>query len=94
MTVAVLGTALVFAASASAATPAVSTGGATHVTYKLRHRGPARSTPTAPPPRYYFQYGLTRSYGGQTAILNAGGGTKTVHVEAGAPGLQPLSVYH
>jgi hypothetical protein len=96
-TVAALGVAalagLVLAASASAAAPSVSTGGANHVTYNS-----ATLTGTVNPEgggtSYYFQYGLTRMYGGQTTILNAGAGNQGVHVQAGITGLQPLSVYH
>jgi hypothetical protein len=43
---------------------------------------------------YYFQYGLTKAYGGQTTIAEAGAGTSTVKVSLPVTGLQPLSVYH
>jgi hypothetical protein len=43
---------------------------------------------------YYFQYGLTKAYGGQTAIADAGAGTHAVKVGLPVTGLQPLSVYH
>jgi hypothetical protein len=43
---------------------------------------------------YYFQYGLTRAYGGQTAIADAGAGTHNVDVALAVSGLQPLTVYH
>jgi hypothetical protein len=43
---------------------------------------------------YYFQYGVTRAYGGQTAIADAGGGTHAVKISLAVGGLQPLTVYH
>src|ERR1700682_2329655 len=43
---------------------------------------------------YYFQYGLTKGYGGQTAIADAGAGARTVNVTIALAGLQPLTVYH
>jgi hypothetical protein len=43
---------------------------------------------------YYFQYGVTRAYGGQTAIGAAGSGTHSLSVSAGLAGLQPLTLYH
>jgi hypothetical protein len=43
---------------------------------------------------YYFQYGLTKAYGGQSAIASAGSSTHTVSVRLSVSGLQPLTVYH
>ncbi len=43
---------------------------------------------------YYFQYGLTKAYGAQTAIADAGSGAKVVSVRLPIAGLQPLTVYH
>lgn len=43
---------------------------------------------------YYFQYGINKNYGGQTAIASAGAGTKAVSVRLPIGGLQPLTVYH
>jgi hypothetical protein len=43
---------------------------------------------------YYFQYGLTKAYGLQTSILDAGAGTHGVAVAIALTGLQPLTVYH
>jgi hypothetical protein len=43
---------------------------------------------------YYFQFGPTHAYGGQSAIGSAGAGTKGVSVAVGLSGLQPLTVYH
>jgi hypothetical protein len=80
----------------SAATPkrpSVTTGRARQVSY-----GSAVLTASVNPngrdTSYYFQYGLTRQYGGQTAIADAGAGTHTLGVSSPIEGLQPLTVYH
>lgn len=87
--------ALALAASAQAAPspPSVSTGSATAVSYSsatvhgtIDPRGSGTS--------YYFQYGPTHAYGGQTPIASAGAGTGNVSVAAALTGLQPLTVYH
>ena len=82
------------AGTATAATaPAVSTGGANAVSF-----GSATLTGTVNPrgseASYYFQYGPTKAYGLQTGILDAGAGTKGVHVAIALSGLQPLTRYH
>jgi hypothetical protein len=81
------------AAGAAVSTPAVSTGPAREVSY-----GSATLTgslnPNGSNTSYYFQYGLTKTYGGQTTIADAGAGTSTVKVSLPVTGLQPLSVYH
>lgn len=86
--------AVMLPATASATTPpAVSTGGATQVSFgsaALNGSVDPRGSETS----YYFQYGLTKAYGLQTPILNAGSGTRSVHVSIAIAGLQPLSVYH
>jgi hypothetical protein len=73
--------------------PAVTTGGARQVSY-----GSAILTGSLNPngldTSYYFQYGLTRQYGGQTAIADAGSGTHALSVRLPIEGLQPLTVYH
>jgi hypothetical protein len=86
--------AMALSASAQAVTrPAVSTGGAKEVSY-----GSATLTgslnPNGGDTSYYFQYGLTRLFGGQTAIADAGAGTHRVSVRLAITGLQPLTVYH
>jgi hypothetical protein len=43
---------------------------------------------------YVFQYGLTNGYGLNTAVKNAGHGTKVVKVSAKASQLIPGTVYH
>jgi hypothetical protein len=91
--VAVLGALAAPAAAQAAKHAAASTGSAQQVSY-----GGALLTgsvnPAGSDTSYYFQYGLTRAYGGQTAILDAGAGTKGGRVSAAVSGLQPLTVYH
>jgi hypothetical protein len=43
---------------------------------------------------YYFQYGPTKAYGLQTGVLDAGSGTKSVHLAIAIQGLQPITTYH
>src|SRR5205814_2227586 len=90
---AALAASLALAATASAAVPQVSTGGAKHVTFDSAVLTGAFN-PSGQSTSYYFQYGLTRSYGGQSTIQGAGSGSKTVQVATAISGLQPLSVYH
>jgi hypothetical protein len=85
---------LIWPSAAPAATsPTVSTGGASQVSFgqAVLH---GSLNPKGSETSYYFQYGLTRAYGFQTPILQAGSGTKAVHVSVAVTGLQPLSVYH
>jgi len=86
--------ALCLAAPALAATPAsVSTGGPRFVTY-----GSAILTGTVVPhgsdTSYYFQYGVTRAYGSQSGIADAGAGTQPVKVALPVTGLAPVTLYH
>lgn len=80
-------------AQAAPVAPAVTTGGARAVSY-----GSATLTGSVNPrgsdTSYYFQYGPTRAFGGQTAIADAGTGTGRVSVSLPVTGLQPLTVYH
>ncbi|MHB8235702.1 MAG: hypothetical protein ACYDHT_13710 [Solirubrobacteraceae bacterium] len=92
-TMLLLGT-LVLTNAAQAAGPAkVNTNGPREVSY-----GSAVLTGSVNPngsnTSYYFQYGLTRAYGSQTAISDAGSGSKTVAVRLPITGLQPITVYH
>jgi hypothetical protein len=80
-------------APAAVALPTVSTGAARQVSYgsatlegSVNPRGSDSS--------YYFQYGPTKAYGGQTAIADAGAGPHAVNVSLSVAGLQPLTVYH
>jgi hypothetical protein len=86
--------ALALAAPAQAAPrPTVSTGAPRQVSY-----GSATLTgsvnPNGSDTSYYFQYGLTKAYGGQTAIADAGTATHALGVSVPIEGLQPLTVYH
>jgi hypothetical protein len=80
-------------AAVAATLPAASTGGARQVSY-----GSATLTgsvnPNGSDTSYYFQYGLTRAYGGQTAIADAGAGIHKLSVSLPLAGLQPLTLYH
>jgi len=84
----------VSASQAEAATPpAVSTEQALAVSFAsatLEGSVDPRGSDTS----YYFQYGLTKGYGGQTLIANAGAGQRSVSVSAAVTGLQPLTEYH
>jgi hypothetical protein len=97
-----MGAALVAAVSLSipvavtAATPkhpAVRTGRAQQISYSSAILTGSLN-PNSSDTSYYFQYGLTKQYGGQTAIADAGAGTHPVSVSAPVAGLQPLTVYH
>ena len=78
---------------AASAPPTVSTGAATHVTYDSATLG-GSVNPKASDTSYYFQFGLTRAYGGQTAIADAGAGSASVKVSLPVTGLEPLTLYH
>jgi hypothetical protein len=73
--------------------PTVTTGGAQAVSFSS-----ATLTGTIDPnganTSYYFQYGPTKLYGFQTAIADAGAGSKTVTVKLAIAGLAPLTEYH
>jgi hypothetical protein len=73
--------------------PAVSTGAVAAVSYS----GAVLSgtvNPHGAGTSYYFQFGPTRAYGGQTAVASAGEGTTAVHVSVPISGLQPAVRYH
>lgn len=95
MLVAALTAAIAAAAPAAAAVtkPTVTTGGAAQVTQssatltgKVNPNG-ARTT-------YFFQYGLTKSYGTSTGPADAGAGTKARTAAASLTGLAPFAKYH
>jgi hypothetical protein len=73
--------------------PSLTTGGPQAVGYASAILT-GRVNPNGRDASYYFQYGLTRQYGGQTAIADAGAGTHAVHVSMPIEGLQPLTLYH
>jgi hypothetical protein len=81
------------AAHAAAVPPTASTGSAHQVSF-----GSAVLTGSVNPrgadTSYYFQYGLTKAYGGQSTIAGAGAGIHALAVATAVTGLQPLSVYH
>jgi hypothetical protein len=81
------------AQAAAASRPTAATGNASAVGYASADLH-GSVNPEGSNTSYYFQYGLTRSYGGQSAIADAGAGTSPVHVSLPVSGLQPLSVYH
>jgi len=90
----VLALALALAAQARAASaPSVSTGSAAAVEYATATLT-GSVDPNGYPTSYYFQYGVTRSYGGQTAIASAGSGGVPISVRLPVGGLQPLTLYH
>jgi hypothetical protein len=80
-------------AEASPALPTVLTGGADQVGYASATLT-GSVNPRGSDASYYFQYGPTKAYGGQTVIADAGAGTSTVNVRIAVAGLQPLTVYH
>jgi hypothetical protein len=90
---AIAAVALAGTAQAAAVRPTASTGKARQVSY-----GSAVLTGSVNPrgldTSYYFQYGPTKAYGGQSAIADAGAGIHTVGVALPVGGLQPLTVYH
>jgi hypothetical protein len=84
---------LAVSAGAAVTLPTVSTGKAVQVSY-----GSATLEGSVDPhgsdTSYYFQYGITKGYGGQTAIADAGAGTHAINVSLPVSGLQPLTQYH
>lgn len=85
---------LALPASAQAAgPPKANTGSARDVSYGsatlLGSVNPSSSSTS-----YYFQYGPTKAYGGQSAIASAGAGNGAVPARLTISGLQPLTVYH
>jgi hypothetical protein len=79
--------------AAAAGLPSVTTSGAKQVSYGSGVLD-GSVNPKASNTSYYFQYGPTAAYGGQTTIADAGSGTSTVNVSLPVIGLQPLTVYH
>lgn len=81
------------AASATAAPPVVSTqpaSGIAQTTALMR----AGINPKGERTSYYFEIGLDKRYGTQTAPGTLGAGTKAVAVRHGAGALRPNTVYH
>jgi hypothetical protein len=80
-------------AVAAAGAPAATTGSSSSVTLSS-----ATVTGTVNPggndTHYHFEYGLTNSYGANTASTDAGAGSADVHATAGLSGLAPGTTYH
>ncbi len=81
------------AGAATIGPPAVSTGGASLVSFDSATLNGSLN-PKGRDTSYYFQYGATKLYGLQTGVLDAGSATKPVHVSVAIGGLTPLTVYH
>jgi hypothetical protein len=80
-------------AAAAVARPGAATGGASSVSYGSAVLN-GTLNPAGSDTSYYFQFGLTRSYGAQTAIADAGAGSRALAVSLPITGLQPITVYH
>lgn len=81
------------AVAQAASSPSVSTGGVTQVEFSSATLH-GTVNPKGSETFYYFQYGLTKAYTAQTSIVDAGAGTKGLHVSIALSGLIPLTTYH
>ena len=84
---------LIAPATASAAKPAVTTGGVanrTPTTVSLN----ARVDPNKKDTSYFFQIGTTKLYGSNTATAGAGAGGQPVAISVPVSGLAPSTLYH
>lgn len=77
----------------AAASPTVTTGGTSAVG---QHSAVLHGTinPNGATTSYFFQWGLTSSYGSNSSAHSAGSGTKAVAIEATATQLTPGTTYH
>jgi hypothetical protein len=95
MPVSAIALAIAFAApaTAGAAAPVVSTGGAapTTPTTTVLH---GTVNPEGHATTYFFQFGPTSIYGAQTAAGSAGSGHSAISVTTGVGGLVPDTLYH
>jgi YVTN family beta-propeller protein len=73
--------------------PTVTTGSATSVTSSSATLN-GSVNPNGYSTNYYFEYGLTTSYGSNTTSTSAGSGTTAVPVSGGISGLSPGNTYH
>jgi phosphodiesterase/alkaline phosphatase D-like protein len=80
-------------AVAAASSPSVSTGGATHKTQTSAVLN-GTVNPNGSATSYYFQWGLTNSYGANDAPHSAGSATTSVAVHRTIGGLIPGTTYH
>jgi hypothetical protein len=85
--------ALLAPATASAARPGVTTGGASSVQPTGATLN-ARVDANGKAATYFFQIGTTRIYGANTAETPAGAGRRPIAVSVPVTGLAPLTVYH
>jgi hypothetical protein len=79
--------------AAAAGRPFAGTGGARDIGYATATLA-GSVNPQGSNTSYYFQYGPTRAYGAQSAIADAGSGTRQVRVSLPVSGLQPITRYH
>lgn len=94
LTAAALGIALVGAgAAAAASSPSVTTGGATAITQTSATLA-GTVNPNGSATSYYFDVGLTTSYGLTTKVTGIGSGTKARSEKGSIAGLIPGTTYH
>jgi hypothetical protein len=77
----------------AASPPSALTGPATQVSYSLATLT-GTVFPRASNTSYYFQYGPTRAYGGQTGVGDVGANVRLLNVRISVAGLQPVTRYH
>lgn len=77
----------------SATAPTVVTDAATNITQTTAQLNGAVN-PNGVATTYYFQYGLTASYGSNTPVLSAGSGSSPVAVNANIGSLAAGTIYH
>jgi hypothetical protein len=84
--------ALILAGAAAAAPPSVSTSGASSLAPTAAHLN-GSVNPNGRRTSWYFQLGTTTSYGTNTAVQNAGSGTKSERESIAVTGLTPGTTY-
>ncbi|MCA1689201.1 MAG: hypothetical protein LC720_01765 [Actinobacteria bacterium] len=93
----ILGATLALAPAATAAAaptaPVVHTGGASSLTFQSATLS-GTVNPGAQPTTYFFQYGTTTTYGGQSLPAGLAAGTTAVAVQSAIAGLAPKTKYH
>ncbi len=77
----------------AAASPSVSTGAATHIKQMSAVLN-GTVNPNSASTSYYFQWGLTTTFGVNSRLTKAGSGTKPMGVKTTAVNLIPGTVYH
>ncbi|MCA1689413.1 MAG: hypothetical protein LC720_02920, partial [Actinobacteria bacterium] len=81
------------AGAAAPVRPVVRTGAAGALTYQSASLG-GTVNPGGLPTTYFFQYGPTTGYGGQTLPAGLSGATRAVAVASPVAGLLPVTKYH